>query len=66
MQRNGQAGGWLAATGLGAALLLPPAVRLTRTLADADASTLFNRASLYPAAVLVVLVAGLTARGLGY
>ncbi len=53
---------WLAATALGAALVLPPAVRLARGLADIDAAALFNRASLYPAAVLAVLVAQMLSR----
>ena len=47
---------WLAAMGLGAALLLPPALRLVRTLEDAQAASLFNRASCYPALVLGILM----------
>jgi len=53
---------WLAALAGGALLVLPPAVRLTRGLADADAAALFNRASFYPALVLVALVAFLIVR----
>jgi len=50
---------------LGAGLMLPPALRLARGLADADASALFNRASFYPVLVLAVLVVHLLTRRLG-
>jgi len=53
---------WLAALGLGAILLLPSAVRLARTLDAAEAATLFNRASCYPALVLAILVVHLCVR----
>ena len=45
--------------------MLPPALRLARGLADADASALFNRASFYPVLVLAVLVVHLLTRRLG-
>ena len=48
--------GWLAVIVGGALLVVPPALRLARSLADADAAGLFNRASFYPALVLVVIV----------
>jgi 4-hydroxybenzoate polyprenyltransferase len=53
---------WLAALVLGAALLLPPALRLARSLDAADAASLFNRSSGYPALILAVLVAHLLMR----
>lgn len=55
----------LAALAAGAGLMLPPAVRLARGLADADAAALFNRASFYPAVVLAVLVVHLLVRRIG-
>ncbi|EHJ47426.1 UbiA prenyltransferase [Solidesulfovibrio carbinoliphilus subsp. oakridgensis] len=53
---------WLAAAVLGAILVLPPAAKLVRSQSDADAAALFNRASCYPALVLVVLVVHLLVR----
>ena len=50
------------AAGLGGAwLILPPALTLAATLEDAQAAALFNRASVYPALVLAVLVVQLLA-----
>ena len=46
----------------GAWLMLPPAVRLAKSLDDAQAAALFNRASTYPALVLVVLIVHLLIR----
>lgn len=56
---------WALALLGGGLLVLPPAVRLARGLADADASELFNRASFYPALMLGVLVAFLIVRRFG-
>ena len=53
---------WLAALLGGAWLLLPPALRLATSLEDEAASSLFNRASFYPALVLAVLVVHLLVR----
>lgn len=52
----------LAAVLGGAWLMLPPAVSLAATLDDAQAASLFNRASAYPALVLAVLVFHLLTR----
>ncbi|MHC1791921.1 UbiA family prenyltransferase [Solidesulfovibrio sp.] len=46
----------------GAGLMLPPALRLARSLDDREAAALFNRASAYPALVLAVLVVQLLLR----
>jgi 4-hydroxybenzoate polyprenyltransferase len=46
----------------GAWLMLPPALRLARSLDDREAAALFNRASAYPALVLAVLVVHLLVR----
>lgn len=46
----------LAATAWGARLLLRPAWRLRQSLARGDASKLFNKASWYPAAMLLVIL----------
>jgi len=46
----------------GAWLMLPPVLTLARTLEDAQAASLFNRASAYPALVLAVLVVHLIVR----
>jgi len=46
----------------GAWLMLPPALTLAATLQDAQAASLFNRASAYPALVLAVLVLHLLTR----
>jgi 4-hydroxybenzoate polyprenyltransferase len=51
--------------GFGAWLLLPAAVRLACSLDDADASTLFNRASFYPLLILTVLLAHMLIRAVG-
>jgi 4-hydroxybenzoate polyprenyltransferase len=51
-------GGWLfplAILAAGAALLLPPAFRLARTLDGRQAARLFDRASLYPLALLAIV-----------
>ena len=51
-------GGWLfqlAIVAAGAALLLPPAFRLARTLDGRQAARLFDRASLYPLALLAIV-----------
>lgn len=53
---------WLLAAGAGAFLVLPPALKLVKSQSDADAAALFNRASCYPALVLVVLVVHLIVR----
>ncbi|UJJ57016.1 UbiA prenyltransferase family protein [Rhodanobacter denitrificans] len=52
------AGGWpfqLAILAAGAGLLLPPAIRLARTLDGRQAARLFDRASLYPLALLAIV-----------
>ncbi|MFC5436144.1 UbiA prenyltransferase family protein [Rhodanobacter umsongensis] len=52
------AGGWpfqLAILAAGAGLLLPPAIRLARTLDGRQAARLFDRASLYPLALLTIV-----------
>jgi 4-hydroxybenzoate polyprenyltransferase len=52
------AGGWpfqLAILAAGAGLLLPPAIQLARTLDGRQAARLFDRASLYPLALLVIV-----------
>lgn len=52
------AGGWLlpfAIVAAGAALLLPPAFQLARTLDGRQAARLFDRASLYPLTLLVIV-----------
>ncbi|EFL49882.1 UbiA prenyltransferase [Solidesulfovibrio fructosivorans JJ]] len=46
----------------GAWLVLPPALRLAKSLDDAEASALFNRASFYPALCLAVLLIHLILR----
>lgn len=51
-------GGWLfplAILAAGAGLLLPPAFRLARTLDGRQAARLFDRASLYPLVLLVIV-----------
>ncbi|WP_108472079.1 UbiA prenyltransferase family protein [Rhodanobacter thiooxydans] len=51
-------GGWpfqLAILAAGAGLLLPPAFRLARTLDGRQAARLFDRASLYPLALLAIV-----------
>lgn len=53
---------WLGGAALGGWLMLPSALRLTRSLDDAEAAALFNRASFYPVLVLAVLVAHLLLR----
>jgi 4-hydroxybenzoate polyprenyltransferase len=55
----------LVGLGLGALLLLPPAVRLAGCRDDADAMALFNRASFYPALVLAVLLAHMAVHSFG-
>lgn len=50
--------GWpfqLAILAAGAGLLLPPAIRLARTLDGRQAARLFDRASLYPLALLAIV-----------
>ncbi|WP_447731830.1 UbiA prenyltransferase family protein [Rhodanobacter soli] len=52
------AGGWpfqLAILAAGAGLLLPPAIQLARTLDGRQAARLFDRASLYPLALLAIV-----------
>ena len=52
------AGGWpfqLAILAAGAGLLLPPAIGLVRTLDGRQAARLFDRASLYPLALLAIV-----------
>ena len=52
------AGGWpfqLAIFAAGAGLLLPPAIQLARTLDGRQAARLFDRASLYPLALLAIV-----------
>lgn len=52
------AGGWpfqLAILAAGAGLLLPPAIGLARTLDGRQAARLFDRASLYPLALLAIV-----------
>lgn len=59
------AGGWpfqLAILAAGAGLLLPPAIQLARTLDGRQAARLFDRASLYPLALLVIVTVSVLVR----
>jgi 4-hydroxybenzoate polyprenyltransferase len=50
---------------IGLCLLIPPARRLTQTQAASEAAALFNRASYYPVAMLIVVLLSRTGSGLG-